>query len=312
MRALVTGVAGQDGSLLAELLLQEGHEVVGTIRRDAPTPPGVETVYADLLDPDSLRHAVAGAAADRVFHLAAPTFVPESWAQPVETFTAIAAATAVILDAATAARPEARIFLASSGEVFGDACESPQRESSPMRPRTPYGVAKLAALQLGRVWRERGAHVSSGILYNHESERRPERFVTRKVTRGAAAIALGLQDELVLGDLDAVRDWSAARDLMRAALLMVAQDEPRDYVLASGRGRTVHELVATAFAAAGLDPEGRVRVDPAFVRPPETTPQVGDASLARERLGWEPATSFEELIAQMVRTDLDDLRRGSA
>jgi GDPmannose 4,6-dehydratase len=304
----VTGVAGQDGSLLAEWLAAEGHEVVGTVHRAGATVPGVEIVQADLLDPDGLRRTVAEVAADRVFHFAAPTFVPSSWERPAETFAAIAGATAVLLDAAAAANPAARIFLAGSSEIFGDAGESPQRETSPCRPRTPYGVAKLAALHLARVWRDRGVHVSCGIAYNHESERRPEHFVTRKVSRAAAAISLGLETELVLGDLDAVRDWSSARDVLHAARLMVEHDEPGDYVLASGRGRTVRELVDVAFAAAGVDPEGRVRVDPSFVRPAETTPRIGDPSKARELLGWTPTTSFDELVGSMVRADRDRLR----
>ncbi|HEY8581675.1 MAG TPA: GDP-mannose 4,6-dehydratase [Capillimicrobium sp.] len=313
MRALVTGVAGQDGSLLAELLLAEGHEVWGMVRGDGPAPDGVRAVRGDLLDPASLRRAVAEARPQRLFHLAAPSFVPRSWDEPVETFSAIAGATAVLLDAALGADPAVRVFIASSGEIFGDAGEAPQRETTGCRPRTPYGVAKLAQLHLARVWRDqRGAHVSCGIAYNHESERRPLQFVTRKITAGAAAIALGRQDELTLGDLDAVRDWSAARDIVRAAALMLEQDEPDDYVLASGRGRTVRELVDAAFAAAGADPAGRVRIDPAFARPREATPQIGDPSKARERLGWEPTVSFEELVGQMVRADLARLREQAA
>lgn len=308
MLALVTGVAGQDGWLLAELLVSEGHEVVGMVHRDAAVPDGVSAVRGDLLDPDSLRRAIAEVRPQRLYHFAAPTYVPDSWRRPHETFAAIPGATAVLLDAAQQADPDVRVYVASSSEVFGDAGESPQRETSPLRPRTPYGVAKLAALHVARMWRGRGLHVSCGITYNHESERRPERFVTRKVTAGAAAIALGLQDELVLGDLDAIRDWSSARDVVRGARLMVEHDEPGDYVLASGRGRTVRELVEVACAAAGVDPDGRVRVDPAFVRPPERTPQVGDPTRAREVLGWEPTTTFEELIGGMVRADLERLR----
>jgi GDPmannose 4,6-dehydratase len=178
-----------------------------------------------------------------------------------------------------------------------------------MRPRSPYGVAKLAAHGLVRAMRERhGLHLSSAIAYNHESPRRPEHFLPRKVTRAAAAIALGLEDHVVLGDLDAVRDWSDARDVVRGLHLMASHDEPGDYVLASGVGRTVRELVETAFAHAGVDPDGRVRVDPAFVRPPEPWPQVGDATRARERLGWRPEHSFEQTIGEMVDADLAALR----
>jgi len=309
VRALVTGVAGQDGSIISEVLLDEGHEVFGFVRRDPDTPlEGVQLIFGDLLDAESLRRAVAEAQPDRIFHFGAPSFVPASWERPVETFTAIAAATAVLLDAAAGLDRDVRVYVGSSAEIFGDAGESPQTEDSPCRPLTPYGVAKLAALQLARVWRGRGLHVSGGIAYNHESERRPERFVTRKVTRGAAAIALGLADELVLGDLDAVRDWSAARDIVAAARLMLEQEEGDDYVLASGVGRTVRELVEVAFAAAGVDPDGHVRVDPGLFRAPQATLPVGDPTKARQRLGWQPTVSFEELIAGMVAHDLQELQ----
>jgi GDPmannose 4,6-dehydratase len=308
VRALVTGIAGQDGSLLTELLQAEGHEVVGLVRRDPePGIDGVALVRGDLMDPESLRRAVVEVRPDWIFHYAAPSYVPASWDHPVETFTAIASATAVLLDAAASLGVDPHIYVASSAEIFGDAGVSPQDERSPCRPLTPYGVAKLAAMQLARVWRGRGLHVSAGITYNHESERRPERFVTRKVTRAAAAIALGRQEELVLGDLDAVRDWSAARDVVRAARLMVAQAAADDYVLASGVGRTVRELVETAFAVVDLELERHVRVDPGLVRAPQATPPVGDPSKARAQLGWETTTSFAELIEGMVRADLRDL-----
>ncbi len=187
------------------------------------------------------------------------------------------------------------------------------QQDAPMRPRSPYGVAKLAALGLVRTMRERhGLHVSAGILFNHESPRRPVHFLPRKVTQGAAAIALGLEDELVLGDLRAVRDWCHAADVARAAWLMLRQDEPDDYVIASGVGRTVGDLVNAAFSAAGVSPEGRIRVDPAFVRPPEATPPVGDPSRARELLGWEPEIGFDAMISEMVSADLLDLRAPSA
>lgn len=311
-RALVTGVAGQDGWLLAEQLLAEGAEVLGTVHRNAAVPDGVRVLRADVRDPGSLRAAVAEARPDELYHLAAPTFVPASWEDPGATMAAIAGATAGLLDAAARAPQPVRVFVACSSEVFGDAGESPQSELSPCRPRSPYGVAKLAAWGLVRVWREqRGLHATAGIAYNHESERRPERFVTRRVTRGAAAIALGLADELVLGDLDAVRDWSAARDVVEAARLAVRYDEPGDYVLASGVGRSVSELVEVAFAAAGVSPAGRIRVEAQHVRRAETTPPIGDATRARERLGWRPRTTFEELIGAMVRADLAELRAGA-
>jgi GDPmannose 4,6-dehydratase len=307
-RALITGVTGQDGSYLAEFLQGEGYEVVGLVRPASCAPPGIATVRGDLLDPASLRAAVFEAEPDELYHLAAPTFVPASWEDPAETLAAVAGATATLLAAVREADRGTRVVVATSSEVFGDAGESPQRESSPMRPRSPYGVAKLAAHGMVRTMRARGVHAGSAITFNHESPRRPVRFLPRKVTRGVAQIALGRAGELVLGDLDAVRDWSHARDIVRGAWLMARQDEPGDYVLASGVGRSVRELVDVAFAAAGLDPAGRVRVDPALVRPPEATPPVGDPAQARERLGWAPAIGFDAMIGEMVAADLAELR----
>jgi GDPmannose 4,6-dehydratase len=310
-RALITGVTGQDGSYLAELLLASGREVVGMARDPAAPGPNlegvdVELVAGDLRDHAGLRRLVADVAPDELFHLAAPTFVPASWEDPAATFDEIAGATATLL--AAAGDTPMRVFVASSSEIFGDAGESPQHEESPMRPWSPYGVAKLAAHRLVGAYRRGGLHASSGITFNHESPRRPERFLPRKVTRAAAAIALGLEHELSLGSLDAVRDWSAARDVVRGALLAIEHDEPGDYVFANGVGRTVRELVETAFAHVGLDPDDHLRVDPAFVRPPEATPPVGDPSRARSVLRWEPEISFEELLGEMVDADLAALR----
>jgi GDPmannose 4,6-dehydratase len=313
-RALVTGVTGQDGSYLAELLASEGYEVVGMVRPGRAAPAGLDgVVEADLVDHDALVGAVAEARPHELYHLAAPTFVPASWDDPSEVVAAVAGATAALLAAARRTGPAMRVYVATSSEIFGDSGESPQSERSPMRPRTPYGVAKLAAHGLVRTFRERhGLFAVSGITYNHESPRRPAHFLPRKVTSGAVRIALGLEETLALGDLDAVRDWSHAADIVRGAWLALRAGEPRDYVLASGVGRTVRDLVEAAFAAAGISPEGRVTVDPAFVRPPEPTPLVGDPSLARRELGWEPEHSFEETIAEMVRADLDALREGRA
>lgn len=315
-RALITGIGGQDGSYLAELLLEQGYEVAGMVRDLAagtpvnllPVGDELTLLEGNLLDPASLRDVVAAAAPDELYHLAAPTFVPASWEDPTETLAAIAGATGTLL--ALARERSCRLYLAASSELFGDAGESPQRESSPMRPGSPYGVAKLAALGLVRVMRERhDVHASAGILYNHESPRRPERFLPRKVTRGAAAIALGRQEQLELGDLGAVRDWCHARDVARAAWLMLQQDEPSDYVVASGISRTVGDLVEAAFAAAGVSPEDRIIVNPEFIRPPEATQPLGDPSRAAERLGWRPEISFEAMIAEMVEADLAELRR---
>jgi GDPmannose 4,6-dehydratase len=208
---------------------------------------------------------------------------------------------------------EVRVFVASSGAMFGTAGESPQREDTPCRPDTPYAIAKLAGHELvGALRAHDGLFACSGILYNHESERRPERFVTRKVTRAAAAVELGLQDEVVLGDLDAVRDWSFAGDVMRGAWLMLRQEEPQDLVLASGEAHTVWELAQVAFACVGRDAGQYVRVTPELMRAPEPTPLVGDPSRARERLGWGPTLTFEQLVERMVRADLDALRAAAS
>jgi GDPmannose 4,6-dehydratase len=310
-RALVTGVSGQDGSYLAALLRDRGYEVVGLVREPGESvPDDVSALTGDLLAPATLRAAVHDARPDELYHLAAPTFVPDSWEDPTETVAAIATATATLLAAAREVDPAMRVWVSTSSEVFGDAGESPQTERSPMRPRTPYGAAKLAAHGLVGAMRERfGLFACSGLTYNHESPRRPEQFLTRKVTRGAAAIKLGLERELVLGDLDAVRDWSHAADVVRAAWLALQAPEPEDYVIASGVGRTVRDFVAAAFAALDLDWEGHVRIDPAFVRAAEPVALVGDPSRARERLGWTPECSFEDLVAEMVAADLAALRR---
>jgi len=273
----------------------------------------VRLVHGDLADHASLRAAVLETAPDELYHLAAPTFVPASWEDPASTMALVAGATATLLQAAREARDDMRVLVASSGEIFGAASESPQNEDTPMRPRSPYGVAKLAAFGLVGVLRDKhGLHASSAIAYNHESPLRPERFLPRKVSRAAAAIKLGLIDELMLGDLRAVRDWCHARDVVRGYWLMLQQDEPGDVILAGGVGRTVGELVDVAFAVVGLDPAEHVRVDPALVRAPEDTPPVGDPARARERLGWQPETSFEAMIEEMVRSDLADLAAAAA
>jgi GDPmannose 4,6-dehydratase len=314
---LITGISGQDGSYLAELLVAKGYDVTGVVRdpedREIPNLAGVRDrvalVGGDLLDPATLNDALGAVRPHELYHLAAPTFVPTSWEDPAEILDAIGGATATLLGAARRLDPEMRVFVATSSEVFGDAGESPQHERSPMRPRSPYGVAKLAAHGLVGALREHfGIYVVSGITYNHESPRRPQHFLPRKVTRGAAAISLGLQDELVLGDLNAVRDWSHAADIVRGAWLSLQADAPGDYVFASGVGRTVGDLVNAAFAAAGTSTEGRVRVDPAFVRPPEPWAPIGDPARARTALGWEPEIGFEQLISEMVAADLAELR----
>jgi GDPmannose 4,6-dehydratase len=313
-RVLITGITGQDGGYLAERLLADGDELIGTVRR----PEGaleaaglgqldgrVRLLAVDLLEPASIRRAIAEAQPDEIYHLAAPTFVPDSWQDPTEVVAAIAAGTAAVLAGAGAIGDGVRVLVASSSEIFGDAGVSPQSEDAPMRPRSPYGVAKLAAHGLvGTLRAHHDRFLVSAITFNHESPRRPERFLPRKVSAGVAAIAAGQAETLTLGDLAAVRDWSHARDVVAGMVLALRHDEPGDYVLASGVGHTVGELVDAAFAAAGVERGERVLVDPRFVRPPERRPPVGDPSKAREVLGWRPQVSFEQLVAEMVAADL--------
>jgi GDPmannose 4,6-dehydratase len=317
-RALVTGISGQDGSFLAELLLERGYDVVGMVNQPTTEPLGASEhlrdrlgiVRGDLLDFESLRTVVAEARPDELYHLAAPSFVPDSWLRPARTLVAIAGATATLLEAVRDHSGHTRAFIAASGAIFGAAPESPQREETACSPDTPYGSAKLAAHQIvGLLRAHDGLFACSGILYNHESERRAESFVTRKITRAAAAIKLGLAEEVVLGDVTAVRDWSFAGDVMFGAWLMLQQDEPDDYILASGIGHTVAEFAEHAFAYVGLRAEDHVRFDASLRRPPEVSPRVGDSSRARTRLGWRPTLSFEQLIERMVEADLRALGR---
>jgi GDPmannose 4,6-dehydratase len=316
-QALITGLSGQDGSFLAELLLERGYSVTGLVRGEEHRlldcsehlRKRVELVRGDLLDPGSLRSAIEQSQPVEIYHLGGPSFVPASWRRPAETLSAIAGSTATLLALVRELNPDTRVFVAASGAIFGEAPESPQREDTPCYPTTPYAIAKLAAHRLVGAMREHdGLYACSGIVYNHESERRPERFVTRRITRGAAEIALGLREELTLGSLDAVRDWSFAGDIVRGAWLMLQQERPDDYVLASGVPHTVAEFAAAAFACVDLEAERYLRVDPTLVRAPERTPSVGDPSRARERLGWEPEVPFAELVQRMVRADLRALR----
>jgi GDPmannose 4,6-dehydratase len=313
----VTGLTGQDGSFLAELLLAQGYQVIGLIRNLADARLGaaehlrhqVDLIEGDLLEPASLTAAVARVGADELYHLAAPTYVPDSWQQPAQTVAAIVAATATLLVAVRDQSPKTRVFVAASGAMFGAAPESPQTERTPCRPQNPYATAKLAAHQLvGQLRAHDGLFACSGILYNHESERRPESFLPRKIARAAAAVALGLADGVRLGDLSASRDWSFAGDVVRGAWLMLQQDRPDDYILASGISHTVAQLAETAFAHVGLNASDHIRVDPELVRGPESTLQVGDPSHARRQLGWTPTLTFEQLIQRMVDADLRDLQ----
>jgi GDPmannose 4,6-dehydratase len=318
--ALITGLTGQDGSFLAELLLQKGYEVSGMVRGEAGRPLGscehlrdrVRVVEGDIEEPGVLGAAIERLRPAEIYHLAGLSFVPASWDRPAETIATITRSCVEILQAVCDTDRDTRVFVAASGAIFGDAPESPQREDTPCRPTTPYAIARLAAHQLvGAMRSHHGLYACSGILFNHESERRPEQFVTRRVTRAAAAISLGLQDELTLGSLEAVRDWSFAGDIVEGAWLMLQQDSPADFVLASGVAHTVAELASTAFACVELDVDRYLRVDRDLLRPEETgrsTPSVGDPTKAREQLGWRPRIGFEELVRRMVEADLRSLR----
>jgi GDPmannose 4,6-dehydratase len=319
-RALITGIAGQDGSYLAELLLEKGYEVFGIVRGSphghydnlAAVRDDVTLIQADLLDQIALLGAINTAEPDELYNLAATSFVPASWRQPVMTAQFTAVGVTFMLEAVRIVNPGLHVYQASTSEIFGATTESPQTEQTPFRPHNPYGVAKLYGHLMVSTYREGyDMHASSGILFNHESPRRPVEFVTRKVTRTAAAIKLGRADELRLGDLDATRDWSYAGDVVEAMWLMLQQPAGQDYVVCSGVSRTVRQLVATAFDAAEVTEwERYVTVDPDFVRPADRVRLVRDPTKARTRLGWEPQTSFSELIGMMVDADLRELADG--
>jgi len=316
--ALVTGIGGQDGSLLAALLLDEGYEVAGVVRREpaayeealAPLTGRVELVEANLLDQVSLASALRRVGPDEVYNLAAPSFVPRSWDEPVLTAEFAAVGATSMLEAIREVDPGIRFYQASSSEIFGEPRETPQTEDTAPRPLTPYGVAKAYAHFIAASYRRRyGMFTCCGILYNHESPLRPVDFLPRKVARAAAAISLGLEHELVLGDLSARRDWGYAGDYVRAMWLMLQHDEPGDYVVATGVSRSVEELVACAFDAVSLDWRDHVRSDPSLFRgSAELHDLVGDAAKARRVLGWEAAVGFEELLALMVAADRERLQ----
>lgn len=313
-RALVTGITGQDGSYLAELLLEEGYEVYGLVRRSsvetnariAHLEGRVRLVRGDLLDQTSLDRALAEARPDEIYNLAAQSFVPTSWREPVLTAEFTGLGVTRLLEAMRQVAPEARFYQASSSEIFGKVREAPQTERTPFWPRSPYGVAKLYGHWIAVNYRESyDLFVACGILFNHESPRRGPEFVTRKVSLGAAKAKLGRIDTLPMGNLDAQRDWGFAGDYVRAMWLMLQREEPRDYVVATGVPHTVRELCEIAFDEAGLDWKDHVVVDETLLRPAEVDRLVGDASLARAELGWEPRVSFEELVRSMVRADLE-------
>jgi GDPmannose 4,6-dehydratase len=297
-------------------LLEQGYEVVGVVRpgsqryENLAALEQVELYEADLLNQTSLAQALRAAAPTEVYNLAAPSFVPASWEQPVQTAEFAAVGATSLLEAIRIVDPEVRFYQASSSEIFGDPVETPQTETTPLAPLTPYGVAKAYAHFSARSYRHGyGLYACSGILYNHESPRRPLKFLPRKVAHGAAAISLGLERELVLGDLDATRDWGYAGDYVRAMWLMLQQDEPGDYIVASGESHSVRELAQCAFAHVGLDWHEYVRVDPALERgTAELHRLVGNPEKARAQLGWESSVDFTNLVHLLVDADLERLR----
>jgi GDPmannose 4,6-dehydratase len=316
--AVITGITGQDGSYLAEFLLDRGYTVVGVVRRSSTTPyeriahlvDRVELVSADLLDQTSLTDVVGEFHPDEIYNLAAQSFVQTSWTQPVLTGEFTALGVTRVLEAVKKAAPKARFYQASSSEMFGKVVESPQRESTPFYPRSPYGVAKVYGHWITVNYRESfGMYAVSGILFNHESPRRGLEFVTRKVTDAVARIKLGLQSEVRLGNLEARRDWGFAGDYVEAMWLMLQQDAPDDYVIGTGHTCSVRDLCETAFAAVGLDYRDHVVQDPRFFRPAEVDLLVADPSKAAKQLGWEPKMSFQELVRMMVDADLERYER---
>ncbi len=315
--ALITGVTGQDGSYLAEFLLEKGYCVVGMVRRTSTVnfdrikhiQDQIELVQGDLLDQSSLMEIIRTYQPDEVYNLAAQSFVPTSFSQPVLTGEFTALGVTRLLEAIRHVKPDARFYQASSSEMFGKVVEVPQRETTPFYPRSPYGVAKVYGHWITVNYRESyGMFACSGILFNHESPRRGLEFVTHKVTHAAARIKLGLQHELRLGNLDARRDWGYAGDYVRGMWLMLQQDQPDDYVLATGETHSVRELCEMAFGHVGLDWRDYVVVDPKHYRPAEVDLLVGDASKARRVLGWEPSVNFEQLVRMMVDADLQALQ----
>ena len=312
-RALVTGITGQDGSYLAEFLLGKGYHVVGMVRRASverferieQLRDRVELIQGDLTDQSSLDIAVRDLQPDEVYNLAAQSFVPTSWNQPVMTGDVTGMAVTRILEAVKKYRPEARFYQASSSEMFGKVLETPQTERTPFYPRSPYGVSKVYGHYITVNYRESyGMFACSGILFNHESERRGLEFVSRKVSDGVARIVAGKAKRLKMGNLDARRDWGFAGDYVDAMWRMLQRDQPGDYVVATGVSHSVRDLVEVAFRCVGLDWQEYVDIDSKFIRPAEVDTLVGDASRAREEIGWEPTVSFEQLVEMMVRADL--------
>jgi GDPmannose 4,6-dehydratase len=318
--ALITGITGQDGSYLAEFLLEKGYRVVGMVRRSSTTPyeriahlvDRIELVSADLLDQTSLTDAVHDTRPDEIYNLAAQSFVQASWPQPVLTGEFTALGVTRMLEAMKKAAPRARFYQASSSEMFGRVHESPQRESTPFYPRSPYGVAKVYGHWITVNYRESfGLYAVSGILFNHESPRRGTEFVTRKISDAVARIKLGQQKEVRLGNLEARRDWGFAGDYVEAMWMMLHQEEPDDYVIGTGETWSVRELCEVAFDYVGLDWRKHVVQDPKFFRPAEVDLLVADASKASRKLGWKPKVNFKQLVHMMVDADLERHRTSS-
>ncbi len=317
--ALITGITGQDGSYLAELLLDKGYRVAGMVRRASSENferidhlrDRIELVQGDLLDQLSIIRLLEDVRPSEVYNLAAQSFVPTSWIQPVLTGEFTALGVTRMLEAVRLVDPSIRFYQASSSEMYGKVIETPQKELTPLYPRSPYGVAKCYGHYITINYRESyDLFAVSGILFNHESPRRGLEFVTRKVTDGVARIKLGLANNLKLGNLDAKRDWGFAGDYVKAMWLMLAQDEPEDYVISTGETHTVQSLVEVAFAHCGLNWQDFVETDPKFIRPAEVDLLVGDSSKARTILGWEPEVKFENLIQMMVDADIERLKQG--
>jgi len=318
MRALITGITGQDGSYLAELLLEEGYEVFGIVRRSSVKKydrietliDEIELVEGDLTDQSSLDSVIQAVQPNEVYNLAAQSFVPVSWNQPVLTGDVTGLGVIRILEAIRKHRPQAKFLQASSSEMFGKVRETPQTEKTPFYPRSPYGVAKVFGHYITVNYRESyGLFACSAIAFNHESPRRGLEFVTRKVTHQVAKIKCGLAKKLMMGNLDAKRDWGFAGDYVRAMWMMLQETEPDDYVLATGKTHSIRDLLEVAFGAVGLDWEQYVGIDPKLIRPAEVDFLRGDATKAREKLGWETQVGFEELIKMMVEADLEVVQR---
>jgi len=313
-RALITGITGQDGSYLADLLLEKGYDVIGAVRRRSTTESfdrinhiqdKITLVQADLLDESSIVDAISKYRPHEVYNLAAQSFVPTSWTQPIYTAESTGLGVTRILEAIRRIDPTIRFYQASSSEMFGKVHETPQTETTPFHPRSPYGVAKVYGHYITQNYRESyNLHASSGILFNHESPRRGLEFVTRKITHAVAKIHCGLQKELVLGNLDAKRDWGHAKDYVYAMWLMLQQDEPDDYVIAAGETHSVREFCEIAFDRAGLDYTKYVVTDPQFIRPAEVDILLGDYVKAYNILGWKPQSTFRDLVIEMVENDI--------